>query len=361
MADLDTGLLRAFVALAETLSFSRTAERIGRSQSAVSMQIRRLEEILGCALFRRDKRNVALTAEGEALLGDARRILSLSEAMVARVRAPEVAGEVRFASPEDFATQYLPEILAAFAAKHPQVRLHVTCDLTLRLVEALGRGEQDLIVVKQDPAEPYPGSRALWRERPVFVARGARDRWRGSARDRWRGSARGRGAGARGAGFGGRGAHRRPHSAGRLARPLRLPPPRHRSPRRGRAALGHRLYQPVLRRHRGGCARRPRRHRPAAHHGAGRARGAGWRPGLADPAGGGDRPAGRAPRLPRHRRAGGLHRGARADLSTEQIRPIRKIRFPHLFRRRRSPSPPYGTRTACRASSPPRPGLSSPC
>jgi DNA-binding transcriptional LysR family regulator len=171
MADLDTALLRAFVALAETRSFSRTAERVARSQSAVSMQIAKLEEILGCRLFDRDKRNVAITAEGEALLGDARRVLAMTEAMVARNRAAEVAGEVRFASPEDFATRYLPAILAAFAAKHPQVRLHVTCDLTLKLVDALGRGEQDLIVVKQDPAEPYPESRPLWRERPVFVAR----------------------------------------------------------------------------------------------------------------------------------------------------------------------------------------------
>ncbi|MGG5821605.1 LysR family transcriptional regulator [Falsiroseomonas sp. HW251] len=171
MPDLDTALLRAFLELAETRSFSRTAERIGRSQSAVSMQIRRLEEILGVRLFDRDRRNVALTAEGEALLGDARRILDLSDAMVARLREPDVAGEVRFASPEDFATLYLPEILASFAAKHPQLRLHVTCDLTLRLVEALERGEHDLIVVKQDPAEPYPGARPLWRERPVFVAR----------------------------------------------------------------------------------------------------------------------------------------------------------------------------------------------
>jgi DNA-binding transcriptional LysR family regulator len=171
MPDLDTAPLRAFVALAETLSFSRTAERVGRSQSAVSMQIAKLEETLGCRLFDRDKRNVAITAEGEALLGDARRLLALAEAMVARNRAPDVAGEVRFASPEDFATQYLPEILGAFAAKHPQVRLHVTCDLTLKLVESLGRGEQDLIVVKQDPADPYPASRPLWRERPVFVGR----------------------------------------------------------------------------------------------------------------------------------------------------------------------------------------------
>jgi DNA-binding transcriptional LysR family regulator len=171
MPDLDTALLRTFVALADTLSFSRTAARVGRSQSAVSMQVQKLEEILGCRLFDRDKRNVAITAEGEALLGDARRILAMTEEMLARMRQPDMAGEVRFASPEDFATQYLPEILAAFAGRHPQLRLHVTCDLTLRLVEALGRGEQDLIVVKQDPAEPYPGSRPLWRERPVFVAR----------------------------------------------------------------------------------------------------------------------------------------------------------------------------------------------
>jgi DNA-binding transcriptional LysR family regulator len=171
MPDLDTALLRAFLALAETRSFSRTAERIGRSQSAVSMQIRRLEEILGCPLFVRDKRNVDITAEGEALLGDARRILALSDGMLARSRTPDITGEVRFASPEDFATQYLPEILAAFAARHPRVHLHVTCDLTLKLVEALGRGEQDLIVVKQDPAGPYAGSRPLWRERPVFVGR----------------------------------------------------------------------------------------------------------------------------------------------------------------------------------------------
>jgi len=171
MPDLDTALLRAFVGLAETLSFSRTADRVGRSQSAVSMQIRRLEEILGCQLFRRDKRHVAITEEGEALLGDARRMLAIADGMVGRMRAPEIEGEVRFASPEDFATAYLPEILAAFSAKHPRVRLHVTCDLTLRLVEALERGEQDLIVVKQDPAEPYPGARPLWRERPVFVAR----------------------------------------------------------------------------------------------------------------------------------------------------------------------------------------------
>ncbi|MGG5809038.1 LysR family transcriptional regulator [Falsiroseomonas sp. CW058] len=181
MPDLDTTLLRSFVALAETLSFSRTAERVGRAQSAVSVQIQKLEAILGCALFERDKRNVRLTREGEALLGDARRMIALAEGMVARGRGVDVEGEVRFGSPEDFATHYLPEILAAFAAKHPRVRLHVNCDLTLRLVEGFGRGEFDLIVVKQDPAEPYPGARRLWRERPVWVAQDGAG-WAGGGR-----------------------------------------------------------------------------------------------------------------------------------------------------------------------------------
>jgi DNA-binding transcriptional LysR family regulator len=175
MPDLDTGLLRAFVSLAETLSFSRTAERVGRSQSVVSVQIQKLEALLGCTLFDRDKRNVRLTPEGEALLGDARRMIAIAEGMLARGRGAEVEGEIRFGSPEDFATQYLPEILASFAQSHPRVRLHVNCDLTLRLVEGYGRGEYDLIVVKQDPAEPYPGSRRLWRERPVWVSQSRGD------------------------------------------------------------------------------------------------------------------------------------------------------------------------------------------
>lgn len=169
MQDLDTQLLRTFVILAETCSFGRTAARVGRSQSAVSGQLARLEAALGVRLIARDTRNVALTAEGERLLPDARAMLAQSDAMLARFRAPEIAGLVRFGSPEDFASTYLPDILGAFAAAHPAVELHVSCQLTLPLVAEFRAGNHDLIVVKQDPGLPYPSARTLWRERLVWV------------------------------------------------------------------------------------------------------------------------------------------------------------------------------------------------
>jgi DNA-binding transcriptional LysR family regulator len=153
MHDVDTSLLRTFVVLAETGSFSRTGGRIGRSQSAVSGQIRKLEEMFGRQLLDRDTRNVRLTAEGERLLVHARAMVAQADAMLARFRAPEIAGEVRFGSPEDFASAYLPDILGVFAVAHPAVELHVTCQLTLPLVEEFEAGGQDLIIVKQDPAQ----------------------------------------------------------------------------------------------------------------------------------------------------------------------------------------------------------------
>jgi DNA-binding transcriptional LysR family regulator len=90
--------------------------------------------------------------------------------MLARFRAPEIAGEVRFGSPEDFASAVLPDILGLFAAAHPRVELHVTCQLTLPLIDEFEAGQQDIIIVKQDPARPLAGARALWRERLVWVA-----------------------------------------------------------------------------------------------------------------------------------------------------------------------------------------------
>lgn len=168
--DIDTAVLRTFVALADTRNFSRTGERVGRSQSAVSAQIQKLEELIGQRLFERDKRNVHLTHDGEKLLGYARQILQMTESMLERFAHPEVTGSVRFGSPEDFATNYLPEVLGAFSSAFPNVLLNVSCDLTLRLIEGLGSDQYDLIVIKQNPADLTPGSRPLWRERLVWVA-----------------------------------------------------------------------------------------------------------------------------------------------------------------------------------------------
>lgn len=170
MHDVDTPVLRTFLALAETESFSRTGSRVGRSQSAVSDQIRKLEEMIGRRLFDRTTRSVRLTADGEQFLIHARAMVAGADAMLARFRAPDIAGEVRFGSPEDFASAYLPDILGVFAAAHPAVELHVTCQLTLPLLEEFEAGAQDLIIIKQDPARPHAGSRPLWRERLVWVA-----------------------------------------------------------------------------------------------------------------------------------------------------------------------------------------------
>jgi DNA-binding transcriptional LysR family regulator len=173
MHDVDTSLLRTFVVLAETRSFSRTGGLIGRSQSAVSGQIRKLEQVLGRVLLARNTRNVALTPDGERLLGHARQMIASADAMLARFAVDEVKGTVRFGSPEDFATTYLPETLGLFAKAHPAVELRVTCQLTLPLVAAFEVGALDLIVVKQDPARRYDGAKPLWRESLVWV--GAQD------------------------------------------------------------------------------------------------------------------------------------------------------------------------------------------
>lgn len=169
MHDIDTSLLRTFVTLAETQSFSRTASRIGRSQSAVSGQIKKLEDLFGRSLLARDTRNVSLTGDGEKLLVHARQMIAAADAMLARFAVKEVAGEVRFGSPEDFASFYLPAILASFAKAHENVLLHVSCELTLTLIEQFEAGEQDLVIVKQDPQSLHPGAKPLWREELVWV------------------------------------------------------------------------------------------------------------------------------------------------------------------------------------------------
>lgn len=170
MHDVDTAVLRTFLALVESGSFSRAGVMVGRSQSAVSEQIRKLESLFGRALLERSTRHVRLTAEGEQFLQHARTMVAQADAMLAHFRTPDIAGEVRFGSPEDFASAYLPDILGVFAAAHPAVELHVTCKLTLPLVEDFEAGAQDLIIVKQDPERRYPAARPLWRERLVWVA-----------------------------------------------------------------------------------------------------------------------------------------------------------------------------------------------
>lgn len=148
MADLDPALLRSFVSVAESGSFTRAGSRVHRSQSTVSQQIRKLEDSVGHALFERHARAVALTAEGESLLGYARRILRLNDearALFAAAR-PE---PIRLGVPEDYAVEQLPALLARFGRDCPQARLEVGCELSVQLDAALDGGELDIALAKR--------------------------------------------------------------------------------------------------------------------------------------------------------------------------------------------------------------------
>ena len=144
---LESDVLRTFVAIADSGSFTRTAAQVFRSTAAVSLQIKRLEETLGQRLFIREARQVRLTAEGEVLLGYARRLLKLNEEAVSRFLAPTLTGRVRFGTPNDIGDRVLPGVLTLFARSHPAVEVEVNVGRSMDLVAKLDAGELDLTLI----------------------------------------------------------------------------------------------------------------------------------------------------------------------------------------------------------------------
>jgi len=168
---MDTNLLRNFLVLAKTKNFTQTASLLYRSQSAISLQIGRLEEMLGKPLLIRDKRNVSLTVEGEQFLGYAHQILKIEEEMMAHFQRPQIQGEVSFGTPEDLATAYLPTILGNFVEAYPRILLNVHCEFTIDLLKGFESKYYDLVLVKQDPQNPHPRSEEVWKEPLVWVSK----------------------------------------------------------------------------------------------------------------------------------------------------------------------------------------------
>ncbi|MCS4505406.1 LysR substrate-binding domain-containing protein [Arhodomonas aquaeolei] len=144
---LEHDVLRTFVAIAETGSFTRAARQVFRTPAAVSMQIKRLEETLGRAVFVREPRRTRLTPEGEALLGYARRLLELNEEAVSRFLSPAVDGSVSLGTPDDAGTRILPGVLSRFARTHPAVQVTVRVGRSGDLLERLDAGELDLMLM----------------------------------------------------------------------------------------------------------------------------------------------------------------------------------------------------------------------
>ncbi len=147
---LDIDLLKTFIAIAETGSFAGAAEEVGRTQSAVSMQMKRLEELVGRPLFARDGRKSRLTPDGEHLLDYARRIVRLSNEALSAISHPELSGIVHLGTPDDYAERLLPEILARFSRTHPLVQVDVECKSSGSLVQETMAGKLDLSIVTCD-------------------------------------------------------------------------------------------------------------------------------------------------------------------------------------------------------------------
>ncbi len=165
---LDSLTLECLVAVAETKSFTRAAQRVGRTQSAVSQQILKLENFLNRKLFDRSKQ-LTITPDGEVLLGYAKKIVSLNHELIDYFKYPELKGEVRFGLPEDFASVFLSEVLSEFSELHPRIMLHIECDLTIPLYEKFNHKEMDMVLVKMSRPEQFPNGIDVWSERLVWV------------------------------------------------------------------------------------------------------------------------------------------------------------------------------------------------
>ncbi|MEP4197595.1 MAG: LysR family transcriptional regulator [Aliishimia sp.] len=176
MRTLDLTTLRSFVAVADSGGVTRAAGTLHLTQSAVSMQLKRLEESLDISLLDRSGRGIALTAAGEQLLAYARRMLDLNDEVVARMTSKDFEGEITLGVPHDIIYPYLPPVLRKFASDFPRMRLKLVSAPTRKLLDMFGRGELDTILTTEE--SPGPGGEALVRLPLIWVGAVGGTAWR---------------------------------------------------------------------------------------------------------------------------------------------------------------------------------------
>ena len=163
---LDIDQLRTFIAIADSGSFTRAADVVNKTQSAVSMQMKRLEERLERPIFARDGRGSKLTEDGQRLLDYARRIVKLNVETLAAFSEAALSGRVRLGVPDDYADRYLPEIMARFSHVYPAVELSVICEPSVDLLERIDANELDLAIItncdSKRASETFRRERLLW-------------------------------------------------------------------------------------------------------------------------------------------------------------------------------------------------------
>ncbi|WP_163847245.1 LysR family transcriptional regulator [Pseudooceanicola aestuarii] len=186
MRNLDMTALRSFVAVADHGGVTKAAGMLNFTQSAVSMQLKRLEEMLGLSLFDRTGRRIALTPSGEQLLGYARRMVEMNDEAMTRLTCDTFEGEVVLGVPHDIVYPVLPRILARFNAEFPRLKVHLLSSYTRKLKSELDQGRADIILTTEPEVMPggeilderplrwigAPGGQA-WRQRPLRFASGA--------------------------------------------------------------------------------------------------------------------------------------------------------------------------------------------
>lgn len=146
---LDLDQLQTFCVIADCGSFTEAARQVHKTQSAVSMQIKRLEERLGQSLFKRDGRSISLTPEGDTLYSLARRMLRINAEIVDTFSDEVLAGNIRFGVPDDYAVRLLPVILSGFQRTHPKIMVDVRCKASEELLAGMRSGQFDIIVFTQ--------------------------------------------------------------------------------------------------------------------------------------------------------------------------------------------------------------------
>lgn len=166
---LDLESLRSFLAVAQLGTLAAAAEQRHRTVSAISMQIKRLEERLATRLLIRSARGMTLTPAGEALMREARALLGQHDRLLARFTGQGLSGKVRFGMPEDFARELVGQILPEFLAQHPDVLLEAVTATSGELARRLERGELTLALLLDRPHR-LEGGQPLWRTSPVWAA-----------------------------------------------------------------------------------------------------------------------------------------------------------------------------------------------
>jgi len=164
--NLDLTALRSFVAVADSGGVTRAAGMLNLTQSAVSMQLKRLEDALDQKLLDRSARTIAVTPAGEQVLGYARKLLKINDEVFSRLTATEYEGELRLGVPHDIIYPAIPSVLKRFAAEFPRMHVRLISAPTRKLLDMFARGEVDLILTTEENCGP--GGRCACRTAPAL-------------------------------------------------------------------------------------------------------------------------------------------------------------------------------------------------